>query len=141
MISFDRLYKDKLDDKITEEMYDRLFNRYTEKKKEVVQELDKYSESNDKYQKIGVNLFELSQRASEIYKKVKTDKKREILRLVFDKIEVDNRKIDFTYSKAFQILSEVVAATNRSKLIHFKKGIKKTFEQVNKPVLSEVFQF
>lgn len=65
---------------------------------------------------LGVSIYELSQRAKEIYLTVKAkdmiDEQRALIRFVFGSLTVDEGKLSYTYSKTFKILSEAVAETN-----------------------------
>jgi len=66
------------------------------------------------------NIYELSQRAKELYLKAKAkgmvDEQRALIRFIFATLTVDEGKLSYTYSKTFKILSEAVEVTNGSKV-------------------------
>ena len=130
---FEKIYDDKIDGKITEEFYQKKFKQYTKEKDEVNETLKKHSNANTKYYELAMNIYELSQRAKEIYLKAKlTEQKRQLIKLVFAKLVVEGSKLTFTYTKAFELLSEAVKFTNSSKMLKDEKLDDKTFEPQEK---------
>lgn len=120
----DKLYDDKLDEKITPEFYSRKFKQYSDEKDEVTESIKKHSQASTGYINLGVNIYELSQRAKELYLKAKAngmvDEQRALIRFIFATLIVDEGKLSYTYSKTFKILSEAVSATNGSNVDKFK---------------------
>ena len=112
----ERLYDDKLDGIITTEFYAHKYEQLAQSKGLLTSSLDSLSKTNSDYYQNGVNVYELSQTAPETYKKADNDNKRQILRIVFEKMILDNGKLRYTYSRPFQLLSMAVEGTNRSKL-------------------------
>lgn len=132
----DKLYDDKLDEKITPDFYARKFKQYSEEKDEITESMKKHSTASTGYLNLGINLYELSQRAKEIYLKAKAknmlDEQRSLIRLVFADLKLDEGKLSYTYSKTFKILSEAVEATNGSNIDKFKDLANKKFEPAKK---------
>ncbi len=128
----DKLYDDRLDEKISEDFYEKKFKQYTEEKENTIQNIQKHSRASNKYLELGVNIYELSQKAKEIYLKAKQDEKRQLISLVFSKLSLDEGKLSYGYSKAFQLLSEAVKATNSSKLVKTTKSSAQIFEPSEK---------
>ena len=125
----DKLYDDKLDEKITQEFYNRKFKQYSDEKDELTETIKRHSTASTGYLNLGINLYELSQRAREIYLQAKEkdmlDEQRALIRLVFAKLILDEGKLSWEYSKAFKILSEAIEETNCSKvdkIDDFEKG-------------------
>lgn len=116
----DKLYDDKLDEKITPDFYTRKFKQYSDEKDEITESIKKHSTASTGYLNLGINLYELSQRARDIYLQAKAkdmlDEQRALIRLVFGKLILNNGKLSWEYSKAFKILSEAVSETNCSKV-------------------------
>lgn len=131
---FEKIYDDKLDGAITEEFYQRKSKQYATEKEELKSSLAKHDKANTKYYELAVNIYDLSQRAKEIYLKAKKDveKKRKLLRLVIERIIVDEGRVSFSYTKAFLLISEAIDATNRSKLLKRSNLEDKIFEPVKK---------
>ena len=116
----DKLYDDKLDEKIAPDFYNRKFKQYSDEKDELTESIKRHSTASTGYLNLGINLYELSQRAREIYLKAKAkdmlDEQRALIRLVFAKLMLNNGKLSWEYSKAFKILSQAVEETNCSKV-------------------------
>jgi len=126
---FEKIYDDKIDEKITEEFYKKKFQQYSEEKEQTSEAIQKHSNASTRYHELAMNVYDLSQRAKEIYLKAKDiDKKRQLLRLVFEKLTIDEGKIYYTYSKAFKLLYAAVEATNSSKVDDIVKTRKEIFE-------------
>jgi len=132
----DRLYDDKLDGKISEEFYNQKFKQYTKEKEGVLETIQNHSQASNKYFELGVNLFELSQRAREIYLKAKktkqTDNQRQLINLIFTNLILNEGRLSFYYTKAFQLLSEAVKASNSSKMLKTQDLDNKIFEPQEK---------
>lgn len=116
----DKLYDDKLDEKITPDFYSRKFKQYSDEKDEVTESIKKHSNASTGFLNLGVSIYELSQRAKEIYLDAKAkdmvDEQRALIRFVFGSLTVDEGKLSYTYSKTFKILSEAVTETNGPKV-------------------------
>lgn len=107
----DEIYDGKLDEKITPDFYNRKFKQYSDEKDEITESIKQHSTASTGYLNFGINLYELSQRA-----KGMRDEQRSLIRLVFEKLILDEHKLSWEYSKAFKILSRAVEETNCSKV-------------------------
>lgn len=112
----DNLYQDKLDEVITRMKYDSLFKQFTEEKNGITQAIQKHSQASTKYQELGVSLYELSQKAKELYLRAERDDKRKLLSLVFDNLTLDEGALGFDFTTPFKLLSEVVNEVKSSKV-------------------------
>ena len=132
----DKLYDDKLDEKITPDFYTRKFKQYSEEKDELTETIKRHSTASTGCLNLGINLYELSQRAKEIYLKAKAkgmlEEQKNLIRLVFAKLTLDEGKLSWEYSKAFKILSQAVEETNCSKVAKLDDLEKETFEHRKK---------
>ena len=128
----DGLYDDKLDEKISEDFYNRKFKQFSEEKEVVTQSIQKHSRSNTKYYQLGINIYDLSQKAKQIYLKAKakklTDKQRQLVRFIFTSLTLNEGKVNHEYTPAFKILSKAVKATNGSKIAKSTKNRDRIFE-------------
>jgi DNA invertase Pin-like site-specific DNA recombinase len=112
----DRLYDDKLDGKISEEFYEKKLKQYSKEKEEIESAIERHERANLKYYELGLNLYELSQRAKEIYLKAKLEEKRQLIKLVFKELLLNRNNLAFTYTKPFELISKAVKETNGSKI-------------------------
>ena len=109
----DTLYEDRLDGRISVELYNRKFKDYTAEQEAVIESRKRQANSNIKFYELGVTSYDVSQRAERIYLGAKTnEKKRELLSLVFDRVTLDGGTVGYEYSPPFK----AVNATNRSKV-------------------------
>jgi len=133
----DKLHDDKLDEKITPEFYSRKFKQYSDEKDEITEPINKHSNANTGFLNLGVSIYELSQRAKEIYLQAKAkdmiDEQRALIRFVFGSLTVDEGKLSYTYSKTFKILSEAVTETNGPKMEKIDDLENGKFELTKKP--------
>ena len=127
----DRLYDDKLDERISKEFYERKFKQYTEEKESVLNATRKHSQASNSYFELGMNIYELSQKANIIYQMAKQDEKRQLISLVFGNLQLNEGGLSFGYTRAFEILSTAVKATNCSKVASLSKLPDKIFEPVD----------
>ena len=130
----DRLYDDKLDEKVTKEFYQRKAQQYSEEKEAITESIEKHSRASDKYCQLGLSIYDLSQRARGIYREASLEEKRRLIRLVFDDLFLDEGKLSFTYSKPFKMVHQAVEFTNSSKVKNLAKSYSRNFEPVKKPV-------
>ncbi len=108
----DRLYDDKLDQKIIQEMYDRKFEQYSQEKQTVLKSLGKHSKTNDKYQELGSLLFDVSQKAGELFVKAGVVQKRKMIAFALTDVKIKNGFLTYEYTKPFKLLFEAVKQTN-----------------------------
>ncbi len=125
----DRLYDDKLDEKITKDFYERKFKQYTEEKEAILQAMNKHSKASNKYFELGMTVYELSQKAPELYREATVEEKRELMGLVFDSLILNEGKLEYKYSKLFEKLIKAVEATNCSKAAVLAESQPEIFEQ------------
>lgn len=92
----------------------------------------KNDKASNGYYNFGVNFYELSQRAKQIYltakKKKLPEEQRCLIRLVFTNLRLDKGKLLYDYTKAFKILAQAVKETNCSKVDKIDDFNTKTFE-------------
>jgi len=127
---FERLYDDKIDGQITEEFYNTRLQQYTKEKDATMRQLAQYADDGTENTELVRNLFELSQRAKDIYASSKDiEKKKLILKFIYKKVALDGQKVLVTeYTEAFRFLVEIINFTNGSNIVLFEKSDPKKFE-------------
>lgn len=128
----DNLYQDKLDELISKEKYDDMFKQFSIEKEDITQAIQKHSQSSTKYQELGVNLYEVSQRAKELFLKAERDEKRKLILLVFNNLTLDEGKLEFEFTAPFKLLSEVISELKSSKVKKQAVLTTKIFEPTKK---------
>lgn len=133
----DRLYDDKLDEKIAKAFYDQKYRQYTQEKADIVAAIEKHTKAKNSHFDLGVNLYELSQRAKEIYLKAKEchllEEQRRLISLVFTNMTLNEGILAYQYSPAFKLIYNAVVETNGSKVANLGELGAKTFEPAKHP--------
>lgn len=133
----DRLYDDKLDEKITKAFYDQKFKQYTQEKADIVTAIEKHTKAKNNHFDLGINLYELSQRAKEIYLRAKEchllEEQRRLISLVFTNMTLTEGVLAYEYSKAFKLIHNAVVETNGSKVANLAKNGARIFEPAKLP--------
>jgi DNA invertase Pin-like site-specific DNA recombinase len=108
------VYEDKLDGKISAEVYEGLSKRYQEEKELATAEISRLNKGNKQYYEAGYAIHELASKAAEIYqsKEATNEDRRALLSYVFSNIEINGKETDFIYSKAFDFLANWVPKLN-----------------------------
>lgn len=127
-VRLSRLYDDKLDDKVNEEFYNQKFNEYSKERSEIEDQRKRYNTGDKKYYELGSTLYDLAQKAKDIYISADMEKKRKLIRLVFADMKLNEGALTYAYSKPFQLLADAINGTNSSKLSETKRVLEKTFE-------------
>lgn len=129
----ERIYEDKLDGKITEAFYNRKNKEWSDELDKVTETIQKHNNANNKYHQLGINIYEFSQRAKQIYLKVKNEEdKRALINLVFSKLTLNEGRLSIEYSKTFKLLAEAIQLTNSSKVDEIANFNEKIFEPKEK---------
>ena len=130
---FSTIYDDKVDGKITESFYNSKVQQYSQEKDQIRHELSKHSDANAKYYELATNIYDLSQRAKEIFLNAKEkDYKRQLIKLIFATLTISAGMLSYTYTKGFQLLSEAVTITNSSNVDKILLTTVKIFEPSKK---------
>lgn len=132
----DAIYIDKIDGKISEKYYDEKFKEFTNEIDLIDENITNQTKAGTKTQLLGAKLYDVAQKGGKAYsKKKKINDKRELINLIFEKLEINGEKISFFYSKEFATLSRLINKTNSSKLPKLVESDSKIFELYN---LSEI---
>ena len=133
----DILYEDRLDSRVSLDMYDRKFKEYNDERESILEILKKYNESNKEYYEDGIKIYDISQQCQKFYKESKDiDKKRELINLIFDDLRIDNNKFYYSYAPIFQSIYNAIDETNKNitPIAKFIKDKNHNFEQAKNVV-------
>ncbi|MEX1138915.1 MAG: recombinase family protein [Bacteroidota bacterium] len=110
----ERLYDDKIDQKIAEDFYRRKFEQYTGEKEEVLRGLKKHDIAGTQYHGLGADVLNLACCAKEVYlaPACTVENRRTLLSLIFSNISLNGDQISVSYAKAFEILAQSVPTWN-----------------------------
>lgn len=126
----DKLYDDKVDGKIPEDMYNRKHLQYREEQKTIEQAIAKHDTDggDDKYDQLKLSLYELSQRASEIFQKAEIPQQVTLLSLVVTNLKLKGGVLTYEYTEPFKVLLDAIDKTNSSINSNFPKNDTRTIE-------------
>ncbi len=108
------IYEDKLDGKISAEMYESLAKRYSSEKEAATGEISRLNRGNKRYYEAGYAIHELALQAAAIYSDEKTtnEDRRMLLSYVFSNIELNGEEPKFFYTPAFDFVVNWVPKLN-----------------------------
>lgn len=124
----EKLYDDKVDNKITPEFYLMKFKKWTAEKDALLETLNNLSEANIKYYMAGYAIHEIAQQSARIYNSSEAtiEDKRILLSYVFQDHTMKEGRVNPNYTLAFKFLVDWMPKVN------------KIFEPTKKPARSEV---
>ncbi len=124
----DNLYDDKLDGSVTPEVYTNKFAQLSAEKKEITKRVEQQADAELSYLDTAALIFDLSQRAVEIYKHGSNEQKRLIFSHVFEKLIIRGNVLEAHYTRPYELLAKAVEQTNRSKVTKLAENSKEVFE-------------
>jgi len=102
----DTLYDDRVSEKISKDFYERNAKKCEDDLNTVIEAIEKHTKANINYKKLGINIFEISQRGRHIYEnKALLEEKRELLNFVFSNFKLKEEKIVPTLHNGFEIVA------------------------------------
>lgn len=122
----ERLYDDKLDGKISTELYEKKQAQFAAERDEALAGIKRQNESVDQYRELSLSVLELSQRAGELYEHATDEEKRKLVRLAFEKMTVKNGQLVLSFNEAFRVLYGLALEANGSKvfsMLNFEENI------------------
>ena len=102
----DKLMDFWLEDKITEEEYSAKRDKMTERRDKVTIEIDAHNKADDSFNDRIIELVQLSDNAEKFFKFSNTEGKRRILNLVFSKVELRGKNLEYSIRKPFDAFLE-----------------------------------
>lgn len=132
----DKIYDDKIDEKISEEFYKKKYDQYKVEQEQILDSLNKHKDANLKYYEMGETVLQVAKKAWKIYinrdKQEMVDDKKLLLSLIFSNTTLNGKKVEVSFHKAFKIIFDRVG-----ELMGEKIDQNKIFEHLNKPVNKE----
>ena len=129
----DKIYDDKIDEKISEEFYKKKYEQYKVEQEQILDSLNKHKDANLKYYEMGETVLQVAKKAWKIYinrdKQEMVDDKKLLLSLIFSNTTLNGKKVEISYQKAFKMVSNRVM-----QMLGEKVDEKNTFEPPKEPV-------
>ncbi len=108
----DVMYEDKLEGKISEELWQRKYSEYSEKQKESQKSIDLHKSADSSYIDLGLKLMELAKDAVKLYNKLDVKRKRDLLKTLLLNSTLNDGKLVVTYNTPFDVLVDCVKSEN-----------------------------
>ena len=100
------IYDDRVDGVITKEQYEKKKEQYETEVDEIVEAKNQHVKADIDYRKLGINIFELSQKGREIYEtKATRGERQEFLNFVFSNLKLKDGKVIPTFQTGFDIVA------------------------------------
>ena len=109
----DAAYEDKLDGKVSDELFRRKSDEYHEAQIRCLVEIEYCQNSRQSYMEDGVRLLEFAANARQEFEKQDLLGKRGLLKLVLSNSEFDNGKVSATFRKPFTTLAKTKIIASR----------------------------
>lgn len=99
-----KMYVDRLDGRITDEMYDNLLREYKEKQSELLDQMQDHSDADEQFYITANMTMGIAKRAKEIFISSEVDEKRQFLAFLLQNCVLNGKKLDFTIRSPFNLL-------------------------------------
>ncbi|MCK5741358.1 MAG: recombinase family protein, partial [Chlorobi bacterium] len=96
------MYEDRLDGRISEEMYEDLIKEYDDRLYDMRFKLSQFTNSDVSYYTTANTILSLCERAGELFDRSEYEEKREILKIVFQNFYLDGKKLEYKLKTPFQ---------------------------------------
>ncbi len=103
-IRIEKMYEDKLDGRITNEIYDKKFKEYEKKKEDLLIQMQKHDDASESYYIDACKVLELASRACEIFESSEPEEKRQLLRFLLQNCELRGKNLRFTVKKPYDLI-------------------------------------
>ena len=107
------LYEDRLDERISPEVYDDKVKQKTDERNTVSKSLERLSSDSTKYIEQGIDILETTQKAAYIFKKKPLNEQRVLLGDIFSNITLNSKQMNVAWRKETEVVREAVAETKK----------------------------
>ena len=108
----DKAYEDKLEGKITKDLWVSKFKQWSDQKENLQIQLNAQQKANKSYYETGVRLIELSNRAYELYEKQNVKEKQKLLKFLLSNSKMQGNTVDFVLKMPFSLIVETKKSQN-----------------------------
>lgn len=97
----DRMYEDRLDEKVAEDFYEQKRKEYTDRIEDLDIKIAKHDRADINYHEFGVRILELAKNAKKLFELATPTEKQELLRYLLSNSTLKDEKPEFTLKKPF----------------------------------------
>lgn len=102
----DNLYLDKLKGSITENEYDRFFQKFCEQRDQITERLSRLNEAETNYYITAKYILNLANRAHDLFESSEVDEKRQLIKLLLLNLQIKGENIVYDVQKPFDLILE-----------------------------------
>lgn len=107
------LYEDRLDGRISPELYDQKFKEKTAEREGYIKNLDRLTRQNTDYIEQAIDILELTQNAAEIFKTKPVEEQRILLGDIFSNITLTGKHLSVTWRSEADVVRKAIENTKR----------------------------
>jgi len=100
----EKMYTDKLDGSITQEMYDTMLARFKKQQEDILDQMDRHNEADEDYYIKASKLLELAKNSYILFEKAQIEQKRRLLNFVFQNSTLRGEKLEITAKMPFDTI-------------------------------------
>jgi site-specific DNA recombinase len=100
-----KMYDDKLDGRITDEMYDTKLREYKERESELLVDMRIYSEADEEFYTTANTALNVAKRALEIFQSSEVPEKRQFLNFLLQNCQLQGKTLTFEMKKPFDLIA------------------------------------
>jgi site-specific DNA recombinase len=99
-----KMYIDKLDGHISNEMYESLVKEYKEKQTEILEQMKDHSDADEQFYLTANMTMNIAKRAKEIFISSEVDEKKQFLSFLLQNCVLNEKKLEFSMRSPFNLL-------------------------------------
>jgi site-specific DNA recombinase len=96
------MYTDRLDGRITTDMYDKKLKEFKEEQHTILFKMNQFNNASKSYYTTANTVLSLAQRASEIFESSEPEEKRQLLDFLLQNLQLDGKKLMFKVKTPFE---------------------------------------
>lgn len=99
-----KMYDDRLDGRITTEMYDKYLREYKEKQAEILGQMQDHSDADEQFYLTANITLRIAKQAKEVFTSSEPTEKRQLLGFLLQNCSLDGKKLDITMRSPFNLM-------------------------------------
>ncbi|MEI7498043.1 MAG: recombinase family protein [Candidatus Falkowbacteria bacterium] len=96
------MYTDRLDGRITTEIYDQKLKEFKEKQYDILFKIKQFDNASNSYYITANTVLSLAQRATEIFESSEPEEKRQLLNFLFQNLKLDGKNLQYKLKAPFE---------------------------------------
>lgn len=101
-----RMYDDKLDELIDEQMYQEKIKEYKARQQEIISQMSRHVKADETFHLTANMVLHLARRAREIFESSEVEEKRQLLNFVFQNLKLEGEKLVVELREPFNLIAD-----------------------------------